>query len=110
MLLIVEIASGVVLGLFAFFILPQFLKEFWSALNDWQNNRRWWRSYKRHESGIRQLSRRYSRHLLKEAGIRVPIMADPLDIFVPIDGGESKFDPVMAAALDRLANETDALR
>jgi hypothetical protein len=105
-MLIVEIAAGIVLGISALLILPQLL---W-ALEQRRKDRRWLRAYTKCNNRIRRLSRRYSRHLLKEAGIDVPFGTDPLDIFVPINHGENKFDRDAAAEIDRLAHRADALR
>lgn len=105
-MLILEIAAGIVLGISAFLILPQLL---W-AFEQWRKNHRWLRAYTKCNNKTQRLSRRYSRHLLQEAGIDVPFGSDSLDIFVPTDHGESKFDPDAAAEIDRLAHRADALR
>jgi hypothetical protein len=105
-MLIIEIAAGIVLGISALLLLPQLL---W-AFEQWRKDRRWLRAYTKCNNKIHRLSRRYSRHLLKKAGTDVPFGTDPLDIFVPTDHGESKFDPDAAAEIDRLTHRADALR
>jgi hypothetical protein len=56
------------------------------------------------------LSRRYSRHLLEEAGVKLPRWSDALKTYVPIDGGEEKFDPGTMAKIQEFGRCVDAMR
>jgi hypothetical protein len=105
-MLILEIAAGVCLGILA-------VPALWllaTAINCWRKERRWWRSYRKHEKLVRDLSRRYSQHLLKEAGVKLSLRADALETYIPIDGGEEKFDPDRFAKIQELARRVDAMR
>jgi hypothetical protein len=100
------VAAGVVLGGYGFVKLWQLSL----ALGEWRKDRRWARSDRKFRNKVTALSRRYSRHLLTGAGVNLPLWADPLDIYMPIDGGETTFDPSAAAEIETLARRSDALR
>jgi hypothetical protein len=103
---ILEIAAGVCLGILA-------VPALWllaAAINCWRKERRWWRAYRKHEEMVQDLSRRYSQHLLKESGIKLSLRADALETYIPIDGGEEKFDPDTFAKSQELARRVDAMR
>jgi hypothetical protein len=105
-MLILEIAAGVCLGILA-------VPALWllaTATNYWRKERRWWRAYRKHEKMVLGLSRRYSQHLLEDAGVKPSLWADPLEIYLPIDGGEAKFDPDRFAKIQDLARRVDAMR
>ena len=105
-MLILEIAAGVVLGILALIAL-WFLTRLIAA---WRKDQRWWRAYQKHERMVRELSRRYSRHLLREAGFGLPLHADALNTYMPIDGGEEQFDPKAWAKIQEFGRRVDALR
>ena len=105
-MLILEIAAGVCLGILA-------VPALWvlaGAIYHWRKERRWWRAYRKHEKMVRDLSRRYSKHLLREAGVKLSLRADALETYIPIDGGEEKFDPDRSAKIDELGRRVDAMR
>jgi hypothetical protein len=105
-MLILEIAAGVCLGILA-------VPALWvlaGAIYHWRKERRRWRAYRKHENLVRDLSRRYSRHLLEEAGVKPSLWADALEIYMPIDGGEEQFDPDAMAKIQELGRRVDAMR
>jgi len=59
---------------------------------------------------VQDLSRRYSRHLLEEAGLNLPWWADALESYVPIDGGEGKFDPDAMSKIEEFGRRVDDMR
>jgi hypothetical protein len=105
-MLILEIAAGVCLGIFA-------VPALWllaTAINHWRKEQRWWWGFRKHQNMVRDLSRRYSQHLLEEAGIKLSWRTDALEIYTPIDGGEEKFDPDRVAKIQELARRVDSMR
>jgi uncharacterized protein YjiS (DUF1127 family) len=95
-MLVLEIAAGVCLGILA-------VPALWllaTAINRWR----------KYEKMVRDLSRRYSKHLLREAGVKLSLRADALETYIPIDGGEEKFDPDRSAKIDELGRRVDAMR
>jgi hypothetical protein len=105
-MLILEIAAGVCLGILA--VLGLWILA--AATYYWNKERRWWRAYRKRENMVRDLSRRYSRHLLEEAGVRLSLWADALEIYMPIDGGQGQFDPDAMAKIEELGRRADAMR
>jgi hypothetical protein len=106
MVLILEVAAGVCLGLLAFvalWVLPTIIAR-------WYKEQRWWLASRTHERMVRDLSRRYSRHLLEEAGRNLPWWADALKTYVAVDGGEGKFDPDAMAKIQKFGRHLDAMR
>ena len=105
-MLVLEIAAGIVLGVFAcaaLVVLP-------GVISAWYKERRWWRGFKKHERMVTKLSRRYSRHLLEEDGVKLPWRVDALERFMPIDQGEEEFDPVAMARIRAFAIRVDGWR
>lgn len=105
-MLILEIAAGVCLGILA-------VPALWllaMAITYWYKEKRWWWGYKKHRRMVTNLSRRYSRHLLEEAGVKLSWGDDPLKIYMPIGNGEGKFDPIAMARIEELARRVDDMR
>ena len=65
-MLILEITAGVCLGILACPVLWLLA----TTITHWYREQRWWRAYRKHERMVQDLSRRYSRHLLEEAGFK----------------------------------------
>jgi hypothetical protein len=105
-MLILEIAAGICLGLPACAVLWLLATK----ITHWYEEQRWWRAYQKHERMVQDLSRRYSQHLLEEAGLELPRQADALKTYVPIDGGEEKFDPGAMAKIQEFGHCVDAMR
>jgi hypothetical protein len=105
-MLILEIAAGVCLGILA-------VPALWLLATTtiyWRKERRWWWAYRKHEKMVRDLSRRYSQHLLAEAGVKPSWRTDALEVYMPIDGGEEKFDPDRFAKIQEYGHRVDAMR
>jgi hypothetical protein len=106
MALVLEIAAGICLGIFACVALWLLT----ARIIYWHTEQRWRRAFKKHERMVESLSRRYSRHLLEEAGLKLPWRADALKSFMPIDGGEEQFDPAEMAKIKEFGQRVDAMR
>jgi hypothetical protein len=59
---------------------------------------------------VRDLSRRYSQHLLAEAGVKLSLRTDALKVYMPIDGGEEKFDPNRFCKIQEFGRRVDPMR
>jgi hypothetical protein len=105
-MLILEIAAGVCLGILA-------TPALWlvaTRIIYWRKERSWWWAYREHEKMVRDLSRRYSQHLLAEAGVKSSLRTDALEVYMPIDGGEERFDPDRFAKIQEFERGVDAMR
>jgi len=105
-MLILEITAGVCLGILACPVLWLLA----TTITHWYREQRWWRAYRKHERMVQDLSRRYSRHLLEEAGFKLSWWADALERYMPIDGGEEKFDPEAMAKIQEFGRRVDDMR
>jgi hypothetical protein len=105
-MLILKIAAGVCLGILA-------VPALWllsARISYWYKERKWWWAYQKHERMVHDLSRRYSKHLLEQAGVKLSFSADALEVYIPIDGGEETFDRDRFAKIQDLARRVDAMR